>query len=254
MRKGETALLAVALVALLGGGVGLASAATPGSAVYSIHLASSGQSHSLTVNETVAATSSPSSDTLILKIAAQTWNLNYSRSINSSSDVSPFIPSITNQTFSYGSGANSVTISVVENGTLSINFQGHQYTLTSYSLSASGVDNGSSIAITGALTTFPSGLVQSLRLSSNGLSLPASEIPNVPANVTSSAGPVSVSATLLSTSLPLTADSPSTVGQDASIGLGAGAAASALALGLGVRHRGKSKAAAPQQNPEHWVD
>lgn len=252
MSQRDAALAVLALLAVLGGSVATASAATPGFAVYSVQFSSPGHSYSLTVNETVAATASPSTDSLILKVAAQAWNFNYSRSINSSSMVSPFLPSVTSQSLSYSYGSDVVNASIADNGTSSLQFAGQSYTLTDYALSAAVTFNGTSVAVSGSLSAFSSGLIYSLDLSSSGL--PAASLAAV-GNVTGiPTGPVNVSLTLLSTSLPLNADSASTAAQAASIGLGAGAAVSALALGLGVRHRGKQKPTTSEEKPEHWVD
>jgi hypothetical protein len=203
-----------------------------------------------------------------------TWNSSYSRSINSSAEVSPFLPSITNQTFNYASGSGNLSVSIFKNGSLPLQFQGTGYTLTSYSLSASTSSNDSRTAVQGAVTAFPSGLVDSVRLD---VSYPSVQIPGIqgmwPGLNSSSTSPlgglagwgafapsqgsqgtVSISITLLSTSLPLNGASSSAATQAASIGIGAGAAVSALAIGLGVRYRGKHRQAVPENKPEHWVD
>jgi hypothetical protein len=268
------ALSAVALMMLLAGAVGTVSAGTPGFAVYKVQLSSQGLSYSLTVNETVATTSSPSYDNLILSVITGTWNSSYSRSINSSAEVSPFLPSIANQTFSYASGSGNVSVSVSKNGTLPLQVQGTGYTLTSYSLGASASSNDSKTTVQGAVTAFSSGLVDSVKLD---VSYPSAQFPGIlgmwaglnssstsalgglgglgayaPSQV--SQGTASISITLLSTSLPLNAASPSATTQAASIGIGAGAAISALAIGLGVRYHGKHKEAVAEKKPEHWVD
>ncbi|MDA4132197.1 MAG: hypothetical protein OK454_03610, partial [Thaumarchaeota archaeon] len=148
------------------------SAATPGFAAYKVQFASHGTSYSLVVNETVAATSNSSYDNLILSLTTGTWNSSYSRSINSSSDVSPFLPSITNQSFSYASVSGNFTAGITKNGTLPLQFQGKSYTLTTYSLTAKAVYNGSTTALQGEVATFPSGLVYSVSINVNYPSFP----------------------------------------------------------------------------------
>ena len=267
MNRTAIALSSVALLMLLVGGVGSAGAATPGFAVYKVQLNSQGVTHSLTVNETVATTSSPSYDNLILSVVTASWNSSYSRSINSSLDVSPFVPSITNQTFTYGSATASLSVTISKNGTIPLQVQGASYSLTSYSLSTKAVYNGSTTTEQGALSTFPSGLVYSAALTVTHPSFPGAGLQGFSGGLnyssiainafgSSTPGPVtaSIGVTLLSTSLPLKANSASAAAQVVSIGIGAGAVVSALAIGLGVRYRGKNKAPLPEEKPEHWVD
>jgi hypothetical protein len=268
MKRTGIALSTVALLMLLGGAVGSVSAATPGFAAYKVQFASRGTSYSLIVNETVAATSNSSYDNLILSLTTGTWNSSYSRSINSSSDVSPFLPSITNQSFSYASASGNFTAGISKNGTLPLQFQGKSYTLTIYLLTAKAVYNGSTTALQGEVSAFPSGLVYSVSINMNypsfsglglqgmlgGINPSPFSIPNGLSAALTDQNTANVTLTLISTSLPLNAGSASTTAQVASIGIGAGAAVTALAVGLGVRHRGKQKEVVPEQKPEHWVD
>jgi len=247
MNRTAVAISAFAFLMLLGGAMGTVSAATPGYVVYKVQFSSLGMSYSATVNETVATTSNASYDNLILSVMTGAWNSSYSRSINSSSEVSPFLPSITNQTFSFESGSTSLSASVSQSGTTQVQFQAKSYTLTSYSVSSSVSYNGSKYTAKGTLATFPSGLIDSVNVTTS-----------TPYSVGSTGQPqvavINVTVTLLSTSLPLNAPAASTATQAASIGIGAGAIVSALAIGLGVRYRGKHKNPVPEQKPEHWVD
>jgi hypothetical protein len=231
-----------------------------------------GFTRTATVNESISATSNPHVDTLVLGVVSGTTELNYSRSINSSLDISPFLPTITNQTFSYSSGSVSASLAVMMNGTVQVNFHGGSYKLTSFALSATVKANGTSETVKGALETFPSGLIYLVRVSGALPAMPSSEglalqnftlpvlssgllggvaTPELAANSTS--GTFSISLTLLSTSLPLTDPVASPVEQVASIGIGAGAAASVLALGLGVRRR-RARMAEEKAKPDYAVD
>ena len=98
MKRTEAFLPALALLALLIGSVGTASAATPGYAAYDVQYTFMGTSHSIVVNESVSATSNTKYDNLILSVSTGNSTFTYSRSINSSLEISPFLPSITNQT------------------------------------------------------------------------------------------------------------------------------------------------------------
>ena len=268
MSRLSVALSVFAALVLLVGTAGAAGAATPGFAVYRVVTTVQGQSNSFTVNETVAATSSPSYDNLILNFAWAGQTLNYSKSVNASDDLSPFIPSISNQTFSSTSASGTVTVNVLRNGTIPVQFQGASQSLTSYSLTGSLTSNGTDVTIQGALTTFQSGLVNSAGLTIDYPTIPAPALQGMLAGANSSSNPsgtglaslpttqgtVNVSITLLSTSLPLNAASPSSTARAVSVGIGAGAAVSALAIGLGVRRHNKQASPAPEDKPEHWVD
>jgi hypothetical protein len=256
MNRTGIVLSAAVILLFLTGAAGAASAATPGSVTYSVSISSGGSSFAMTVNETVATTSNPAHDNLILKVAEGGSTLNYSRSVNSSDVISPFLPAITNQSFSSTTGSRSITASITKNGSETIQFQGASYTLTSYSISGVVTLNASTVDVQGALTTFPSGLIDSasLHLSFTGLNA-SSVLPSgifAPSSTIPTSGTIRVS--LLSTNLPLDSGTSSPAAQAASIGIGAGAAVSALAIGLGVRRHNKHSDAAPETKPEHWVD
>jgi hypothetical protein len=248
---------AIAMIAMLAIG---AAGATQGTSTYSVQFSAQGVSNSYKVTETVTPTSNLASDTLYLAVASGSSNFTYSRSVNSSLALQPFLPSITNQSFTYAANGTSVTLQITQNGTVPITFNGGSYKLTSYKFSAEfsaqvpAMDNlstfqlpamynlstiggattgGAMVAtISGAISAFPSGLVYSLRGSVNGTS--------------------TFAVTLLSTNLPLNADTVSAGTQVASAGIGAGAVITALALALGVRSKQNKKLA--QSKPEHWVD
>jgi hypothetical protein len=267
MKTAEAVLSVLALAVLLLGAAGTASAATPGYAAYSVQLSSMGTSHTITVNESVSATSNVSYDKLILGVVSGNSTFSYSRSINSSLDVSPFLPSITNQSFSFTSGLTSVSVSILKNGSAPFKFNGGSYDLTSYALATRTSYNGTTETIDGAISAFPSGLVYSVKLTDNlpnlqglaGLGALSGTIPGLitPGSIGSLAapalGPVTLTVTLLSTSLPLSGPSSSATEQAASIGIGAGAVVSVLALGLGVRYRHRHESGA-QPKPEYSVD
>ncbi len=124
MKRTEAFLPAFALVALLAGAVGTASAATPGYAVYNVEYSFLGTSHSITVNESVSATSNTKYDKLIINVDTGNSTFSYSRSINSSLEISPFLPSITNQSFNYASGSSTASLSVKQNGSAPLQFHG----------------------------------------------------------------------------------------------------------------------------------
>jgi len=213
--------------------VDVAFASPTGYAVYSVSLTLHGSAESLTVNESLSPTSSSGIDTLVLQLLWQGASLNYSRSVNSSLNPFPFVPSVANQSLAFGNGTSRVSVHLLENGTTPVTFQGGRYTLSSLSFSAQFFTGKSRGTLSGTLTAFPSGLVYSLRADVNGTS--------------------SLDATLRSTSLPLTSGGSSSALQMASVGLGAGAAISVLAVSLGIRSR-RHRAETARNKPDYWVD
>jgi hypothetical protein len=271
MKRTEAVIPALALFAILACSVGAAGASpttTTGFAVYKVQLTSMGVTQSFTVNESISPTPNVSYDKLTIGVVSGSTEFNYSRSINSSLDVAPLIPAITNQTFSYKSASSSASVAVAKNGTVPVAFHGASYKLASYSVVASFVVNGTSEKINGALEAFPSGLVYFVTVSAPvpdlaGLAALNMTLPSLSSLSTLSAplqslggstsGAVVVSLTLLSTSMPLNSPTASPVEQVASIGIGAGAAVTVLALGLGVRHRRNQQPEQPART-EYSVD
>ncbi len=272
MNRARMVLPALALAALLLGAVGTVSAASPGYAVYGVQVSYMGTSHSVTVNESLSATTSASYDKLILSVVSGNSTYSYSTQINSSLDVSPFVPSISNQSFTYTSNSTTVSVSVMKNGSTPVQFHGSSYSLTSYAVKAAATSNGTTETVDAGLLTFPSGLIYSVKASipvPNIDSLGNLTVPGLTtgaglgslglgpdtavSSIATTSGTATLSVTLLSTSLQLSGPASSATEQVASIGIGAGAVAGVLALGLSVHNRRRHKPeAAPK--PEYAVD
>jgi hypothetical protein len=233
MRKRQLILSTLAAVMLAAGLVGAVSGATSGFAAYSAQFSTHGVSKSFTVNESVTQTSKPALDRLFISVTSPSSNFTYSKFVNSSMMIQPFLPAVTNQTFSFGSNKTSVSIRLTQNGTAPLAFQGSTYTLTSYAFSAHFSARNRTGSAKGTLHAFPSGLIYSVREDFNGTS--------------------TLLITLTATSLPLTAGAAAPAVQVSSIGVGAGVAVSALALGLGVQIR-RRKNRIVEKKPEYWVD
>src|SRR2546428_13850270 len=214
MRKGQFILSTLAAVTLVAGLVGAVSAATPGFAAYTVQFSTHGVSKSFTVNESVTQTTKPALDRLFLSVTSPSSNFTYSKFVNSSLMIQPFLPAVTNQTFSFGSNKTSVSIKLTQNGTAPLTFQGSAYTLTSYAFSAHFSARNRTGSAQGTLHTFPSGLVYSVREDFDGTS--------------------TLLITLTATSLPLTAGAGPPAGQGGPVWVGAGVAGSELALRAGV--------------------
>src|SRR5256712_2899411 len=217
MRKGQLLLPTLAAVLLAAGLVGAVAGATPGFAAYTVQFSTHGVSRSFTVNESVTQTFKPALDKLFLSVTSPSENFTYSKFVNSSVMIQPFLPAVTNQTFSFGSNKTSVSIKLTQNGTAPLTFQGSAYTLTSFTFSAHFSARNRTGSAEGTLLTFPSGLIYSVREDFNGTS--------------------NLLITLTATSLPLTVGAVSPARPVSSIRVGAGGAISAVALGVGVEIR-----------------
>jgi len=233
MRKGKLLLSTLAAVMLAAGLVGAVSGATPGFAAYTVQFSTHGVSKSFTVNESVTQTTKPALDRLFLSVTSPSSNFTYSKFVNSSLMIQPFLPAVTNQTLSFGSNKTSISIMLIRNGTASLAFQGSTYALTSYTFSARFSARNYTGSASGSLRSFPSGLIYSVREDLNGTS--------------------SLMITLKATSLPLTVGAAAPALQVSSLGVGAGVAVSAIALGLGVQMR-RRRNRIVENKAEHWVD
>jgi hypothetical protein len=232
MNYGPLVFLGVVLVLGLAPVVQTGSAASSGYVVYSIHASSNGSQQSFSVNETVSPSSSQGESILSLAVESASTNFTYSHLINSSLTVFPYMPVVTNQSFTYRNDSYSISARITQNGSSQVTFQGKVYLLSDYAFYANFTGGESSRNANGDLSVLPSGLVYSVSLLSGG---------------------TTVTAMLVSTSLPLQASSAAPNLQAASVGVGASVAAAAVALSVGVRARRKKRPeAAPK--PDHWVD
>lgn len=200
-------------------------------AVYEIKVSSQTKTFSLQVNETVLPTRNQSFSDLILSLTDTSWNLTYSRIVNSSHQFFPYVHAIANQTFNFSRGHFSITFSLVKNGTKQLNFQGSTYTITTYSLVAIVSGMNKTKEARGAIESFPSGLLYLASLST---------------------GSFSASVILVSTNLQLNGPSSTAAEQTASMAIGAGAALAAIAGSLGYRQYRRK--VIQKDNPEHYVD
>ncbi|MDG7022415.1 MAG: hypothetical protein JRN07_03340, partial [Nitrososphaerota archaeon] len=209
-----------------------ASSPTSGYAAYSIQVAYNGTTTAASVNESVSPSSTPGVSAVMLSIQGALSNFSYSRDVNSSLTLFPYLPAITNQNFTYSSNGYSVSASVSEQGTSQTTFGGRSYAMTNYAFSATVTSANGSRTVSGTISAFPSDLVYSVTAQSSG---------------------ANVSATLTGTSLALSASASGPASQAASAGIGLSLAAGAVALSLGVRMKRKQTSAGAA-TPDHWVD
>lgn len=204
-----------------------------GFVTYSVSIDSMTGQHSAVVNETVSSSNKAGFADLFLQVIGQEQNLTYSRLVNSSTTVFPYLSAITSQSISYSNATMSrIHLNVTSGGTEQITFQGASFTLSVYSFKASGTYRNMTYSATGSVSAFPSGLVYSADLS-----------------LQSGYG---IHAVLTATDLQLS--SPQTQSATAAyVGLGTGVGA-ILLVGALLLRRGSHQGPAQKEKPIHWVD
>ena len=136
---------------------------------YSIEATNSTRTFSATVNETVSPSSTINISNLTLQLISSSSNFTFSKLVNSSQAILPYLPTIGSQSFSYQSHNYSVSVSIVKTGTSTATISGSPYTITNYSFQISGSKTGGvPMSASGQLSTLPSGLMYSASVSVNG--------------------------------------------------------------------------------------
>lgn len=230
--KAGLAALGVALAVLLVASSGVAAQSSSGFVTYKVDVVSPLGHHSVVINDTVGPSSKVGFSDMILQMVGSQQNLTYSRLVNSSSLFFPYLSAMATQALAYsgaiGTGFN-MTLSAA--GTTAVSFQGSQYTLTTYSFSASGSYGNMSLDVNGTIEAFPSTLLYSANVSGRNISVQAV-----------------IQATDLQLTQPAAASSSTAV-----VGAGVGLGGLALAGALLVRRRGR-KPQSQGDKPLHWVD
>jgi len=211
------------------------AAASPpnrGFATYKLDVALPTGQHSVLVNETVGQSAKVGFSDLVLQLIGSQQNLTYSRLVNASTNLFPYLSSLASQSFDYSNGTTAnVHANFSARGTTNVTFKGSQYTLNVYSFVVSASYHGMPVRLNGTLETFPSSLVYSAK-AGNGM--------------------VTVEAVLVATDLQLTGVATQT-STAAYVGAGLGAGGVALAAAFLVRRRDR-KIQRQEQKPDHWVD
>lgn len=232
MNRSLLVFLGVTLIFGLAPIVQANAASSSGYVAYSVHVTSNGSQQSFSLNESVSSSSNQGESIVSLMVKSASTNFTYSHLVNSSLIVFPYMPAITNQSFTISNDSYSITARIIQSGSSQVTFQGKAYTSNDYAFYANFTKGESSGNASGNLRAFPSGLVYSVALLSEG---------------------TLATATLISTSLQLQASSAASSLQMASAGVGVSVAAAAVALSLGVRARRKTRPEAGPK-PDHWVD
>jgi len=214
--------------------VALAAQTTQGYVTYRLMATDPSNSYTVTLNETVNPSHQPNLSVMTLSIFSNGWNLSYSRVVNSSTQLFPYLPALGNQSVAYSSKNYSIRLIFERVGTSEVGFNGKQYQLTQYAFSALANSANHTFTANGNVSTMPSGLVYSLSADFNGT--------------------VVVNAQLIATSLPLS-DSNSLTQTTAMTAAGmASVTAAAVAVPWGIRRRRRSAEPPTGSKPLHWVD
>jgi len=211
-----------------------AAAAQPvrGYATYSLSVRSPLGEHSVVLNETVGASSKAGYSDLVLQLFGGAQNLTYSKLVNASVNLFPYLPSLAGQSFSYSNGtAYGIHANITTASSATVMFDGSQYTMRVYVVSVTAFMGTKSMETNATVEAFPSTLVYSASAGNSTVGLQA---------------------LLLATDLPLTASSPQ-MAPAVYVGTGLGIGAVAVGGALMIRRRDK-KAEKQGEKPLHWVD
>jgi hypothetical protein len=231
-RKSGTGVAALALLTLLVASSVSASQPIRGFATYQVSFNSPMGQRSLLVNETVGPSSKAGYSDLVLQLLGTQQNLTYSRLVNSSENLFPYLPNVVPQSLDYTNGTGySVHVNVTSSGTTTVKFNGEQYTLGVLAISVSAAYGTQSFRANGTVETFPSSLVYSASVG-NGM--------------------VGLRVVLQATDLPLASSSPQTT-TAAYVGVGVGIGAMALGGAFLIRRK-ERKVETQGEKPLHWVD
>lgn len=136
---------------------------------YNITVGSSSRTFTAVVNETVSPSSTVGLSDITLHLISSMSNFTYSKVVNSSQAILPYLPVTGNQSFQYQGNNYSVSVSLTKIGTSTATISGSSYTVTNYSFQLSGSRvGGNSLSVSGQVSTLPSGLIYSAVLNANG--------------------------------------------------------------------------------------
>ncbi len=212
-----------------------AAQTTQGYVAYSVTLGGPSGDKSFLVNETVQLSSSAGLSNFFLNLVGQDQHLTYSRLVNSSTNLFPYLPVLSNQSLSYAGKNYSFTLALTAAGTGTVSFQGSSQNTKSFGLVFSATYGAQTFRGTGSIIVFPSALVYSATIQTD-------------ANY-------NLKVVLTATNLPLV-DPPGMNQTAAIITAGAGVGAAALVIPLLIRRRRNSHivSGTADERPIHWAD
>ncbi len=110
-------------------------ASSSGYVAYTVQVTSNGRQMTATANETITPGPRANQSIISLAISSASSNLTYSRFVNSSLALFPYLPAISNQNFTYSGKSYAVSARIARQGTAQVNFQGKAYTVADYAFS-----------------------------------------------------------------------------------------------------------------------
>lgn len=121
------------------------------------------------VTESVSPTGQPDFIEVALSLSSELTNFTYSRVVNSTSlpMIFPYLPGLTNQSFSYSMQGISISASLDNTGQTPVTFNDNIYQATKYLVSFSATNNSKTVSAQGNIVSMPSGLIYSVQLSFN---------------------------------------------------------------------------------------
>jgi len=121
------------------------------------------------VTESVSPTGQPDFIDVTLSLSSESTNFTYSRVVNSTSlpMIFPYLPGLTNQSFSYAMQGISISASLANTGQTPVTFNDNTYQATNYLVSLSAANNSKVVSAQGNIVSMPSGLIYSIQLSFN---------------------------------------------------------------------------------------
>jgi len=126
---------------------------------------------SATVNYSVVPTDQTGLVDITLALSSATSNFTYSKVVNASSfpEIYPYLPGLTNQSFSYQTQGISINANLINAGQVSVNFNDTAYQATNYQITvtAANSSNAESFSATGVITRMPSGLINYAQITLN---------------------------------------------------------------------------------------
>jgi hypothetical protein len=190
---------------------------------------------SFIVNESSVAASQNGFVDLTLGLTSSLQNFSYSKVVNASAlpQIFPYVPGVSNQSFSYDAHGMSVSANILNSGTSSVTFKGATYTAQEYIVSATLVNSSLGYSVTGSILALPSGLLYSAQIRGDNST---------------------ASVQLLSTDLPLANSSSSVSTTEGAAMVGAGVlGAAAIAIPWKFKRKNNTKGGQGEK-PPYWVD
>lgn len=118
----------------------------------------------ITINETVSPSSTSGMSDWTVHVSAGPMNTSYTRTVNSSLILFPYLPNLPNRTFAYHNQFSNYSLNVnatkTGNGTVTLN--GNSYTVTNYTFNATVTQHRYWMSVFGNASVFPSGLLYSV--------------------------------------------------------------------------------------------